>query len=294
MARIKVLGTREHSKASEKYVDVLFSYSNGYSWLGSIPIEYRRTGTFAISQEDVDILLEKAYIAMNPDKQEEFIKTEKEFWKDSKADVTKPFFEILLDSKWKCTRCEMPKNPNWARRIQDLKEMGYTIATNTKMLCERCKINTTHLILVKLPRENKTGYETFSKNLRIKIIITLDNHDVYENVIRNHLLPDHKFPEIRWDNETKQDNSEDMTEEQIKDKFQLLSNQRNQQKREVCRSCFQRGKRGCPFGIKFFYEGKIDWDSKIPKIGKEAEKGCIGCGWYDLSKWRKELNKKIS
>lgn len=290
---IVIKGYREHSKASEKYADVVFNYKDGSKWEGSIPIEYRRTGTSAKTKEEIMNVLKKSYIAMAPINKQKFLEAQKEVWKDSKADVTKPFFDKLLDSNWKCVACEMPKNPNWARRIQDLKEMGYTIATNTKMFCSRCKQNTTHLILVRLPRGHETGYENWSQKLRIKIMKTLRNYDVYEDVIRNHLLPDHKFPEIRWDKNTKENNSEDMTEEQIKKKFQLLSNQRNQQKREVCRNCFQTGKRGCPFGIKFFYEGGEDWSKRISRTGKEAEKGCVGCGWYDLDKWRKELNKEI-
>lgn len=290
---IKIIGFREHSKASEKYADVLFVYPDGSKWEGSVPIEYRRTGTFAKTDEEINNLLKKAYEVMDPKNKAKFIDEQKEFWKNSKAKVTKPFFDGLIDSKWKCVGCELPQNPNWARRIQDLKEMGYTLATNTKMFCKKCNKNTTHLILVRFERGQETGYETWSPKLRARILKVLNNKDVYENVVRKHLLPDHKFSEIRWDENTKEENPEDMTEDEIKKKFQLITNQRNQQKREVCRKCFQSGKRGYPFGIKFFYKGSEDWDEKIPKTGKEAENGCIGCGWYDLEKWREELNKKV-
>ena len=80
-----------------------------------------------------------------------------------------------------------------------------------------------------------------------------------------------------------------MTDGEIRKKFQLLSNQRNQQKREVCRSCFQTGKRGIIYGIPYFYEGTEYWDDNIPKTGKNAERGCVGCAWYDISKWRSSL-----
>ena len=36
-----------------------------------------------------------------------------------------------------------------------------------------------------------------------------------------------------------------------------------------------------------------NWDSSIPKNGKSAEKGCIGCAWYDIERWRQELIKKL-
>lgn len=45
------------------------------------------------------------------------------------------------------------------------------------------------------------------------------------------------------------------------------------------------------FGIKYFYAGDENWNKHIPKIGKEAEKGCIGCAWYDIATWRKSLNQ---
>lgn len=84
------------------------------------------------------------------------------------------------------------------------------------------------------------------------------------------------FSEVRWDDETKAENSMDMTDEEVIEKFQLLDNQRNLQKREVCRRCFQEGKRGILYGIPFFYQGSIDWPEDIPTVGKSAEEGCIG------------------
>lgn len=193
-------------------------------------------------------------------------------------------------------KCTLPANPNWARRIQDLKEMGYTLATDINHFCENCKENTTHLLLVPIKRGNLmgNGYETWSKELRKRILHILKNIDVYENRPNSHVLPDHKFSEIRWDDNTKSENPDDMSDEEIKQKFQLLSNQRNQQKREVCRTCFQTGKRGVIFGIPFYYQGTEDWDENIPKKGKEAEKGCIGCAWYDIETWRKKLIEKLS
>ena len=138
------------------------------------------------------------------------------------------------------------------------------------------------------------GYETFSPSLRKKILETLNYYDSYEGKKGSHLLPDHKFPEIRWDEHTKAENPDDMTETDIKEKFQLLTNQRNLQKREVCRRCYHTNERGYPFGIKFFYEGTEKWDENIPKRGKAAEEGCKGCGWYDMGKWRSVLTESLA
>jgi hypothetical protein len=121
-------------------------------------------------------------------------------------------------------------------------------------------------------------------------------YDAYEGKLgrKEGLLPDHKFPEARWDNNVKRDDLSVLTESEILDDFQLLTNQRNLHKREVCRGCLQTGQRGFPFGIQYFYKGGSSWDPKIPTRGPDAKQGCIGCGWYDLEAWRQSLNNEIS
>tara|TARA_Y100000031_G_scaffold26225_1_gene28140 strand:- start:1491 stop:2438 length:948 start_codon:yes stop_codon:yes gene_type:complete len=292
---IIIKGGRSHTKASEDYIDVEFNYpKEKVSWSGAVPIEYRRTGVHAETEDQIAKLLDLTYDLMNPNKIPEWLKEQKRFWDESNKAVTRPIFEALTDFKWKCVYCEIPKNPNWARRFQDIKEFGYTTSTHTNMFCKKCDKNTTHLLLLPVPRGGQTGYETWSPKLRKRIMETLNYYDFYEERRNKSLLPDHKFSEIRWDENTKENNSDDMSEAEIKKKFQLLSNQRNQQKREVCRFCYQNNKRGCPFNIKFFYEGDEKWPENIPKKGKDAEKGCIGCGWYDLKEWKKKLNEFIT
>jgi hypothetical protein len=291
---IKVVGIRTHAKASEIYVDVHFSYpEEKEEWIGSVPIEYRRTGTLAETPEDAASILVGAYEAMNPSKRDEWINEQDKFWDTEKkrAKVTRGFYEGMKDSRWKCVNCQLPSNPNWARRVQDIKEFGYTLATDTAKFCHNCNDKTTHLVLLRLPRGAETGYETWSTQLRKRILKVLDYHDAYDNARRTSLLPDHKFPEIRWDEATGEENPDDMDDDSIREKFQLLTNQRNQQKREVCRTCFQTGRRGAPYGIKFYYEGNEMWAGNTPRRGKAAEQGCIGCGWYDLNRWREELNR---
>lgn len=296
---IKILENNSipNSKASETYVSVIFLYDNS-EWEGYVPIEYRRTGV-TIDFEDKDALyryLNKVYEELNPLNFQKWKEDQIEFWETkSKAVTTKSFFDVLAEGGWKCGACEMPRNSNPQRRIQDLKEFGYTIATNLSKYCTSCNKNTSQRILLPIPRGgNKgNGYETWSPKLRKRIIQVLNKYDVYEASFSPHCLPDHKFSEIRWDDNTKEENPDTMTDDEIREKFQLLTNQRNQQKREVCRTCYQTGVRGIIYGIPFFYEGGSKWDPNIPQKGKEAEKGCIGCPWYDIAKWREELLKEI-
>jgi len=288
---------RKHSKASEKYVDVTFIDDDGFKWKGSIPYYYRRTGLFIESEKDLAEYLLSIKKYFTKSQISIWNKNEKEYWDlhCSNKQVTKDFFYSLLDFDWKSVSYDLPKNPNWARRIQDIKEMGYTLSTNTKMKVKNQNQNDTHILLVPLPRGGSTGYETISKRLKDKIIKTLSAKNAFEDRVVSiaSLIPDHKFPEIRWDETTKCDNLDEMSSEEIKAKFQLLDNQRNQQKREVCRRCFQENKRGVLFGIRFWYAGGEDWDADIPKTGKKAERGCFGCGWYDIEAWRKKLTERI-
>lgn len=290
---------KKHSKASEKYVDITFYFPKTQEkWSGWIPVEYRRTGISLRTNEEISIYIDSVYELMASTTKETWLDNENKFWDDEKsgAKVTRGFFDELAKGGWKCREHNLPPNPNFARRIQDLKEMGYTLATNTKRPCEVCKKNTTQLILLPISRVTLAGngYETWTPALRKRILKVLDNYDVYEGKRNSHLLPDHKFSEIRWDSETKSENPDTMSDEEIKAKFQLLSNQRNQQKREACRACFQSNKRQFPFGIKYYSEGDENWDESIPIKGKEAEQGCIGCGWYDMEKWRQEITNKIN
>lgn len=286
---------RDHSKASERYIDVILNFDDGKQLETSIPTRYRRTGT-DINDDEVDAYITKVYDEIHPSKWAAWQVEQKTFWdKKPKAFITASFFNVLAKNfTWSCASCCFPPNPNFARRIQDLKEFGYTVATHTNRKCNECKKNTTQLILLPIRRGGVTGYEEWTPALRTRIIRVLGAFDAFEAkpMYKEGLLPDHKFPEIRWDSDTKRSSLEDLTDSDIKRDFQLLSNQRNQQKREVCRACFQTGVRGTIYGISFYYEGSPMWDNNIPQTGKAAEAGCVGCGWYDIQAWRDALIKK--
>ena len=132
-----------------------------------------------------------------------------------------------------------------------------------------------------IPNDNKLRYK--------RIIEILGSIDIYEDKHSPNCLPDYKFPEIRWDINMKSEDLDFMTNEEIKNKFQLLTKETKQQKREVCRRCYQTGKRGIAFDIPYFYKGNEYWDNEIPVKGKAAEVGCEGCAWYDFAEWRKHL-----
>lgn len=288
MQSITILRRRQHSKASEEYVDVRFVYESGLVWELAIPIVYRRTGLELVSDEEIRAYVESIYEEVSPANWAAWKTEQNKYWAGTRADVTKPIFDVLASDFGWWPYTKMGSNSNPARRLQDLKEMGYTIATRTNG-------GEYQFMLLPIARGGETGYEYWSGSLRVKIIKVLKNYDAFEGKPGNpkQLLPDHKFPEIRWNRDTRRDCIEHLSELEIQHDFQLLTNQRNQQKREVCRGCYQTGNRGYPFGIPFFYEGGPDWPSGVARTGKEAEAGCHGCGWYDLERWRLSVKSAV-
>ena len=289
---------RIHSKASEKYLDVIFAQPDGFRFQTSIPYFYRRTGLFIETPQDLVNYLWDIYPLFLKKNIETFIECEINRWNEQMKGkgITKGFFDKLLNLHWNSVKYDFPSNPNFASRIKDIKNLGYTLATDTNRQVVGKPKKDTHILLVPIPKGGFINYETISLKFKSKALKILNYTNVYElsSVNRHGLLIDHKFPEIRWDAKTSEKNIDEMPDEEIKQKFQLLDNQRNQQKREVCRKCFQTGKRGKLYGLNYFYHGSEDWSPEIPKVGKKAEKGCIGCGWYDIQAWRSSLNKLVS
>lgn len=277
-----------NGKSSEIYVRTKFVQDCGFIWETVVPYYIRRSGLFIETEEDLAKYLERIKPFFTQNEMKKWAKTERDKWEKSNADVTKEFFFVLLSFK---EEADFPANDNPARRIQDIKDAGYTVASIPGGPNKKTK-----RVLLPIPLNTEMGYETFTSQFKARVIRLLKGVNAFEarpTTVKG-LIPDHKFSEVRWDEETKAENSMDMTDEEVIEKFQLLDNQRNQQKREVCRRCFQDGKRGVIYGIPFFYSGGIDWPQDVPTVGKAAEKGCVGCAWYDIERWRTELIKKLN
>ena len=285
---LKVVGFFDHTKASERYVIVSsFESKSWREWY--LPFYYRRTNV------RIDTLAELV----------EFIRSRRSFLSEKTvaafksamkvrgaeiigkgANVTLPIFSKLLANCGEWVWNKDFENPNPQRRIQDIKECGFTIATKIEGR------QTYHMLLpfdvVKAPT-----YETIPSRVRKAIFAALGGIDAFSGcAARISVLPDHKFPEIRWEKDTAESN-ERLSEGDMRDKFQLVPEWVNQAKREVCRKCFQTGVRGKLNGIDFFYHWGEKWPSHVPTTGTAAKVGCMGCFWYDMVAWRNALNKII-
>lgn len=292
---IDVTGFAYNANASDYFVKVVFAFENGLKWDAVVPYVYRRSNLKLSDEREIaDYLISiKPYFA--PEARARWKKQEWAKWLKLKKSAKKPedlvtigFFEVLLSFKEEVDG--FPENPNPQRRLQDLKDRGYTISIypigNKKW----------GKMLLPIPLNPQMGYEVFTPQFKSRVIRLFNGINAYEakKTAVKSLIPDHKFSEVRWDEDTRRENPMDMTDEEIIEKFQLLDNQRNLQKREVCRKCFQTGQRGQLFGIDFYSAGNEKWDDAIPAVGRAAEEGCVGCPWYDIEAWRKAINTLLN
>ena len=215
-------------------------------------------------------------------------------------------FGVLRDKQWHCRSHEYKRFGSGQLAggggIQGLRRgtserPGLKIESKTD-LCEQCGKKT---------RWDRWTGEHQSANspasipdaLAAKILAHYGNVDSIEQRKRpvHELVIEHRFPMIRWGG-TEPKLSSDMTETEIGRKFQLLkfdgSGNHNLLKSRACEVCCKTGQRGTPFGIRFFYEGGETWPEAVAVSGSGAEKGCVGCGWYDFAKWREELNLTLA
>ena len=215
-------------------------------------------------------------------------------------------FNLLSDQKWHCRSCEGRKiasSDQYAGGggIQGLergtKSRSGLIIESENYDCQVCQKKT------RWDRwTGKTRTANASTNIPPKLIERILSAYRYIDVIeqrkraKHELVIDHRFPMERW-GEVEKSNNPEMTDDEIRAKFQLLkkdsTGNHNLLKSRSCERCIETGKRGTPFGIRFWYEGDENWSQDIPQRGKDAEQGCVGCGWYDFETWRKELNKKL-
>lgn len=292
---VEVIDFAENTKASDYFVKVQFVFDNGHCWFAVVPYIYRRSNLNLSSEQEIADYLASIKPYFTLEAMEEWRTREMQKWDELKEKsknpeklVTIDFFRVLLSFQEEIN--SFPINPNPQRRFQDLKDQGYTISIYP------AGNKTWGKMLLPIPLNSEMGYEIFSPQFKSRVIRLFGGVNAYEGkqtALRS-LIPDHKFSEVRWDEDTKGENPMDMTDEEIIKKFQLLDNQRNQQKREICRQCFQTNKRGELFGINFYHEGGPYWDENIPKVGKEAEQGCVGCPWYDIEAWRQAINELLN
>lgn len=213
-------------------------------------------------------------------------------------------FKVLSDMQWHCRTCDYKRIPTkqlaGGGGIQGLQRGTKTrpglVIESGNYVCPNCGL----VVGDRWTGEFKqsTAASTISKKLMNRIMSYYNYIDAIEQRKRlpHELIVDHRFPMERY-GDLEDENPDDMTDEQIQKKFQLLkkddSGNHNLLKSRACEKCIQTGERGILLGIDYFYMGSRNWPKDVPEIGIEAKKGCEGCAWYDVEQWRQSLNKEI-
>ncbi len=277
-------------KTNDVFREVEFTYETK-QWQGALPKFLEKQG-LDLTDQEFDDSLEDNYQLLEPVNSHQWIVESDAQW-DDKTSATYKVLAALYSGDWECRVCgPVPKvNPQPAARLRDLKKRGYIIGSRRKS-CATCKQKTMHDILVMLPSiEAKFEHgnelrKPMSEVLKKRIKAILNYREVCFNVTRSEveLLIDHKFPSQRW-NVPETDNPNNMSEQAIRNKFQLLSNQTNMWKSRYCDACVKTGKRGDFMGLNWYYEGNENWQGATPY----DENGCKGCPWYDLDLWKRKL-----
>lgn len=199
-------------------------------------------------------------------------------------------FTILSDGAWHCGKHELPGTQP-AKAIQIIRQHGFKIENLTK-LCSICKDKTVHRRLLSTIAVIPSFVRLQIPNKLRQRLLKLYNH--IETITLRQMLPtqleiDHRFPQVRWAKDESYDiNLSD--DEELLNKFQLLTREHNLWKSRYCEHCKKTDERGTFIGINYFYSGGPKWDQKIPS---DDERGCIGCFWYDPNTWRNSLNVKL-
>ena len=205
-------------------------------------------------------------------------------------------FEVMSDLKWHCTKCELKSGQ--AKTWQVWRQQGIQLDTDEQgnfyktIFCEKCKNKTVHRKLKSLKLSEETKVRSgLSQKLakKIKEVLEFEEALFLRKMPPRELEVDHKFPQVRWDKDEEENNT-DMLERKIKEKFILLTRSNNLLKSRYCEKCFKTCKRGNFPGIYYWFKGGKNWDKKIDKHDK---KGCEGCFWNNPYNWREELNKVV-
>jgi hypothetical protein len=279
-------------KTNDVFKEVEFTYQTK-QWQGALPKFLEKQG-LDLTDEEFDELLEENYQLLEPANTQQWIVESDARWKNKETETYK-VLAALYTGEWECRTCGIGRiNDQPPARIKALKVMGYIICSRRKN-CSTCEKKTMHDILLMLPPiESRFEHgnelrKAMSDILKKRIKKLFGNREVCFNIVRGdiELLIDHKFPSQRW-NTPESDNPNDMSDEQIRNKFQLLSNQSNMWKSRYCDTCVKTGRRGDFMGLNWYYEGNENWQGATP----HDENGCKGCPWYDLELWKTKLAEK--
>lgn len=188
--------------------------------------------------------------------------------------------------EWTCSLHTTGSNQP-AAIFREIKKRGYEFEEPKqgrwaiKTFCPICNQETTHYKLLKqeptLTRHERLGIDA---NTRKRVLAIFKNRDAFTGAsISSTAEIDHKIP---WTRLVGDIDATKLTDEEIKEHFQLLTREHNLLKDRACGHCKATNQRPPFLNIPYWYAGDENYCGS-----------CEGCGWYDAVKWRKELIKML-
>ena len=195
-------------------------------------------------------------------------------------------FEILADCEWHCSACELPSSQP-AKDIQMLRKEGFEFVQNTGqgqgdyLRCETCEATTFHRKLTyPFPTGKSITRQGMPESFKRRVRELYGHRDAFDGSSPSTTLEvDHRVPEIRWDESEDFDHAS-MTDDEVREHFQILTRSHNLLKSRKCESCKETGTRPPFLEVEYYYEGSEEYEASV---------GCVGCGWYDPQAWRAAL-----
>lgn len=208
-------------------------------------------------------------------------------WNPSKPSTKRgQTFEILSDGEWHCSACELPSSQP-AKDIQQIRIQGFKFEGSPSMwgeylYCENCDSKTVHRKMKHtFPTEKPIVRAQMPRSFKTRVRKLYNHKDAFDGSTPSTTVEvDHRKPEVRWD-ESEDIDFDNITDKEIKEKFQVLSRKNNLLKSRKCEQCVKTGERPPFMGIEFWYKGDSTYNEDI---------GCEGCGWYNPQKWKEALN----
>ena len=205
----------------------------------------------------------------------------------AKHDILLKAFQKALNT-WVCRMHNSDNANQSAATFREIKKQGYSFEEtgpkrwDKNLYCSVCKTNTTHSKLLAMePVFSAKPRITIPNNDRIRILNLFNTRDAFTGgSITSTPEIDHKIP---WSRLEQDINTADLSDNEIKNHFQLLTGEHNLLKDRACSSCIKNNIRPAFLEINFWHKGSFKY------LGS-----CEGCGWYDGVKWREELNKIIN
>lgn len=189
--------------------------------------------------------------------------------------------------EWTCSYCNTGSNQT-AAIFREIKADGYKFEKTgpkrwaKQLYCPICNDRRTHYKMTSTEPEYAQKHRCpMTEKDRERVLSLIGDRDAFSNSkITSGIQIDHKKPYARLTEDLKVSN---LTDEEIVESFQSLTEDHNLLKARKCDECIISGIRPLGFGdIKYWYDG----DEKYRGT-------CVGCCWYDAVKWREELNKHI-